>query len=125
MPAELLEQQENKFLSRREVTAKFTAIKGNLKRDDASNMVAQQLNVDKASVFPIKIKFDAGRDSAKGVFYVYSNAELAKKHLPRYLMIRSLPKEERKKVREEMKKPKQAAPAPAPASATAAPAEKK
>lgn len=125
MPAELLEQQENKFLSRREVTAKFTAIKGNLKRDDASNMVAQQLNVDKASVFPIKIKFDAGRDSAKGVFYVYNNAELAKKHLPRYLMIRSLPKEERKKVREEMKKPKQAAPASAPASATAAPAEKK
>jgi len=125
MPAELLQQQENKFLSRREVTAKFTDIKGNLKRDDAANIVAQQLNVNKANVFPIKIEFDAGRDSAKGVFYVYSNAELAKKHLPKYLMIRSLPKEERKKVREEMKKSKQAAPAPAPASAAAAPAEKK
>ena len=123
MPAELLEQQENKFLSRKEVTAKFTDIKGNLKRDDAANMVSQQLNVNKANVFPIKIRFDAGRDSAKGVFYVYSNAELAKKHLPRYLMVRSLPKEERKKVREEMKKSKQAGPAPAPA--TAAPAGKK
>lgn len=123
MPAELLEQQENKFLSRKEVTAKFTDIKGNLKRDDAANMVSQQLNVNKANVFPIKIRFDAGRDSAKGVFYVYSNAELAKKHLPRYLMVRSLPKEERKKVREEMKKSKQAGPAPAPAAA--APAGKK
>jgi ribosomal protein S24E len=117
MPAELLEQQENKFLSRREVTAKFIDIKGNLKRDDAANMIAQQLNVNKANVFPIKIKFDAGRDSAKGVFYIYNDAELAKKYLPKFLMIRSLPKDERKKAREEMQKAKQVAPA--------APAEKK
>ena len=117
MPAELLQQQENKFLSRREVTAKFTDIKGNLKRDTAANMIAQQLNVSNANVFPIKITFDAGKDSAKGIFYVYSDVELAKKQLPKFLRIRSLPKEERKKAREELKKPAQTMPA--------APAEKK
>jgi ribosomal protein S24E len=119
MPAELLQQQENKFLSRREVTARFTEIKGNLKRDDAASMIAQQLNVNKANVFPLKIEFEAGRDSAKGTFYIYSDVELAKKYLPKFLMIRSLSKEERKKVREEMRKTKQAA------TAAVATAEKK
>lgn len=101
MLTELLQEQENKFLGRREVSVKFKDIKGNLKRDDAANAVAQQLNVNKANVFPIRIDFEAGRDSATGIFYVYSDAELAKKHLPKFLMIRSLPKEERKKAREE------------------------
>jgi len=113
MSAELLQEQENKFLSRREVTARFTGIKGNLKRNEAANLIAQQLNIDKANVFPIKIEFEAGRDSVKGTFYVYSDIELANKHLPKFLMIRSLSKEERKKAREEMRKPKQAAPAAA------------
>jgi len=113
MPAELLQQQENKFLSRREVTAKFTDIKGNLKRDDAANIVAQQLNVSKANVYPIKIEFDTGKDSARGLFYVYSDVEVAKKQLPKFLMIRSLPKDQRKQARQDLKKPAQTTPAAA------------
>lgn len=113
MLSELLNEQENKFLSRREVSVKFKDIKGTLTRADAAATVAQRLNIDRAKVFPISIHFEAGVDSAEGLFYVYDNPELAKKHIPKYLMFRSLPKEERKKVIEESKKAKQATPAAA------------
>ncbi|MBI2125853.1 MAG: hypothetical protein HYU02_00840 [Thaumarchaeota archaeon] len=118
MLTELVQEQENKFLSRKEVTVSFKDIKGTLKRDDAANAVAQQLSVDKSKVFPIKINFQAGASSAKGVFYIYDNPELAKKYLPKHLMLRSLSKEERQKAVEAAKQSK-AAPVAAPPKAEA------
>ena len=121
MFTELVQEQHNKFLSRKEVTVRFKEIKGTLTRDDAANSVAQQLSVDKSKVFPIKINFQAGASSAKGVFYIYDNPELAKKYLPKHLMLRSLSKEERQKAKEADKQRKvaRAAPKAAPPKAEA------
>lgn len=124
MLTELVQEKENKFLSRKEVIVRFRDIKGTLKRDDATNAVAQQLSTDKSKVFPIKIDFQAGASSAKGVFYIYDNPELAKKYLPKYLMLRSLSKEERQKAIEAAKQPK-TAPAAATPKAEAPKEEKK
>jgi ribosomal protein S24E len=109
-----LEDKTNALLRRREVRCLFKGHAGKLTRNDAANLLSQQLKLDKKFVIPVTLKCETGRTDVKGTFYVYDDEGLAKKHLPKYVFLRLLSKDERKKVREaekaKAKKPEGAAP---------------
>jgi small subunit ribosomal protein S24e len=111
------EDRKNSLLSRREVKALFRGAAGKLKKTDAADQIASQLGVDKKKVIPINLVCETGMTDVHAVFYVYENEEAAKKQLPRYRMLRTMPKADRKKLLDEEKaarlKAKQAAAADA------------
>jgi len=97
-----LEDRRNSLLNRREVKALFRGAAGKLKRVEAAEKIAAQLNVDKKQVIPVNLTCETGMTDVHATFYVYDDEE-ATKQLPRFRLLRTLPKEERKKILEEEK----------------------
>lgn len=113
----MLEDRKNSLLGRREVKAMFRGAAGKLKKTEAAEQLAGQLGVDKKSVIPINLFCETGMTDIHATFYVYEGEEEAKKMLPRFRMLRTMPKADRKKLLDEEKaarlKAKQAAAADA------------
>ena len=74
-----------------------------MKRTEAVEKMASQLSVDKKQIIPINLICETGMTDVHALFYVYDDEKIAAKHLPRYRMLRTLPKEERKKILDEEK----------------------
>lgn len=112
-----LEDRKNSLLNRREVKALLKNACGKIKRSDASNVIAQTYNIDSKKIIPISLTCETGKTDVHATFYIYDNEEEAKKQLPRYRLLRTMPKEERKKILDDEKaaklKAKQAAAAEA------------
>jgi len=108
-----VEDRKNSLLNRREIKAIFRGAAGKVKRVEAIEKIAGQLNVDKKNVIPITLKCETGMTDVHATFYVYENVDDAKSQLPRYRLLRTLPQEERKKLLDDEKaaklKAKQAA----------------
>lgn len=98
-----LEDRKNSLLNRREIKALFKGAAGKLKKTEAAEKMAGQLNVDKKQVIPINLICHTGMTDVHAVFYVYDDEKEAAKQLPRYRLLRTLPKEERKKIIDEEK----------------------
>ena len=98
-----LEDRKNSLLNRREVKALFKGAAGKIKRTEAAEKMASQLNVDKKKVIPVNLICHTGMTDVHAVFYVYDDEKDAAKQLPRYRLLRTLPKEERKKILDEEK----------------------
>lgn len=98
-----LEDRKNSLLNRREVKALFRGAAGKIKRTEAVEKIASQLSVDKKHIIPINLFCETGMTDVHATFYVYDDDKDAAKHLPRYRMLRTLPKEERKKILDEEK----------------------
>ncbi|HEY7508054.1 MAG TPA: hypothetical protein VH677_02910 [Nitrososphaera sp.] len=113
----MIEDRKNSLLSRREVKALFKGAAGKLKKTEAAEQVASQLGVDKKNVIPVNLICETGMTDVHAIFYVYESEEVAKKQLPRFRMLRTMPKAERKKLLDDEKaerlKAKQAAAADA------------
>lgn len=113
----MLEDRKNSLLGRREVKAMFRGAAGKLKKTEAAEQLAGQLGVDKKSVIPINLFCETGMTDIHATFYVYESEEEAKKQLPRFRMLRTMPKADRKKLLDDEKaaklKAKQAAAADA------------
>ncbi len=120
-----LEDRTNVLLKRREVRCLFRGKAGKLTRNDAVNLLTQQLKLDKKFVIPVILKCETGKADVKGTFYVYDDEGLAKKHLPKYVFLRLLSKEERKKIVEAQKAAAKKPEAAAPKAKQAAPKEEK
>lgn len=97
-----LEDRRNSLLNRREVKALFRGAAGKLKRVEAAEKIAAQLNVDKKQVIPVNLICETGMTDVHALFYVYDDEE-ATKQLPRFRLLRTLPKEVRKKILDEEK----------------------
>lgn len=93
-----LNDRNNSLLSRREVSVVFSNAAGKIKRNEAAQMVANKNNVDPKTVIPISMNGEKGKTDLHGIFYIYSSLEQAKSLLPRYRILRTLPKDERKKI---------------------------
>lgn len=78
---ETVNDVNNSFLSRREITCTFAGIGGKLKKLDAVDMVKKQFKLDGKVVIPISMKNQTGRPSITGTFYVYDDENLAKRHI--------------------------------------------
>ena len=98
-----LEDRINSLLNRREVKALFRGVAGKIKRVEAAEKMASQLNIDKKLVIPVNLICETGMTDVHAKFYVYDNEKEAAMQLPRYRLLRTLPKEERKKILDDEK----------------------
>ena len=72
---------DNTFLSRREITCNFAGLAGKLKKMDAVDMITKEFKLDSKMVIPIRLKTHVGKPIVTGIFYVYDDETLAKKHV--------------------------------------------
>jgi small subunit ribosomal protein S24e len=99
----MVEDRKNSLLGRREVKALFRGAAGKLKKTEAAEQIASQLGADKKSVIPVNLICGTGMTDVHAIFYVYESEEAAKKQLPRYRLLRTMPKADRKKLLDEEK----------------------
>jgi small subunit ribosomal protein S24e len=109
----LLEDNNNVLLKRREIKSVIKNAVGSVKRQDAAELIANNLKLNKSNILPVTIKSEFGNPDILTLMYYYEDMAEAKKQIPRYLFLRSLSKDERKKIIDEEKairlKAKQAA----------------
>jgi len=99
----MLEDRRNSLLNRREVKVIYRGSAGKISRSEAAEKVANQLNVNKKQVVPINLRCQTGMTDVHGMLYVYDDENEAAKQLPRYRLLRTLSREERKKILDEEK----------------------
>jgi small subunit ribosomal protein S24e len=99
----LLEDKNNLLLKRREIKSLVKNALGSIKRQDLAELIANKLNLNKNNVLPVSIKSEFGNPDVLTLVYYYDRMDEAKKQIPRYLFLRSLSKEERKKIIDEEK----------------------
>ena len=75
---ETVNDVNNTFLSRREITCTFAGVGGKLKKLEAIEMITKKFNLSGKMVIPIKMKNHTGRAVITGTFYVYDDEKLAK-----------------------------------------------
>ena len=78
---ETVNDVENSFLSRREITCNFQGLGGKLKRKEAVEMVTKEFSLSNKTVIAINMKNQTGKPNITGMFYVYDSEELAKKQV--------------------------------------------
>jgi small subunit ribosomal protein S24e len=99
----ILEEHNNTLLDRREIKSVLKNCAGRVKRIDAVDMVAKELNINSNVIIPINMKCETGKSDIYATMYIYNNNEDAKKQLPRYRILRNMSKEDRKKLIDEEK----------------------
>jgi len=78
---ETLSDENNSFLSRREIICDFNRLGGKLKKLEAVEMITKELKLVGKIVIPIKLQKYTGQPKITGVFYVYDDEKLAKEHV--------------------------------------------
>ena len=81
MLVEKVSESDNRFLSRKEVVCGFAGLGGRLGRLEAAEMVSKELGFEGKTVIPVRLSTRVGMPHATGTFYVYEDAELAKRHV--------------------------------------------
>ncbi len=99
----MLEDRRNSLLNRREIKALFRGAAGKINRNEAAEKIANQLKVNKKQVVPINLRCQTGMTDVHGILYVYDDENEATRQLPRYRLLRTLSKEERKRILDEEK----------------------
>jgi len=94
----MLEDKKNSLLGRRELKVLFKGAAGIMKRTDAAEKVASELNIDKKNVIPINLRCETGMTDVHASFYVYEDEKEATRQLPRFRHLRNMPKADRKKI---------------------------
>ena len=124
---ETLSDENNSFLSRREITCDFKGLGGKLKKLEALEMVTKKFKLDGKIVIPIELKNHTGQPKITGIFYVYDDEKLARKHVNPIIFDRldkaKSPKEEKKDEKAADAEPAKADPEPAKADAEPAKAD--
>lgn len=83
---------------------------GTPSRVDLRKAIATKYNTKPDNVYILDIDTKTGTQSAVCVVEVYDDAQSARRTVPKYIQIRNLPPEERKKVKEEAAKKEEAKP---------------
>jgi ribosomal protein S24E len=78
---ETINDVNNTFLSRREITCNFKGVAGKLKKLDAADMISKQFKLDGKVIIPIFMKTHSGKPEVTGTFYVYDDEALARKQI--------------------------------------------
>ena len=85
---ETLSDENNSFLSRREITCDFKGLGGKLKKLEAIEMITKEFKLDGKIVIPIKLQNYTGQPKITGTFYVYDDEKLAKEHIASFVFDR-------------------------------------
>jgi len=86
---EMLSDENNSFLSRREIICDFNGLGGKLKKLEAIEMITKEFKLDGKIVIPIKLQNHTGQPKITGVFYVYDDEKLAKEQVNPIIFARS------------------------------------
>ncbi len=128
---ETLSDVNNTFLSRRELTCDFPGSSGKLKSMEAVDMITKEFKLDGKVVIPMRLKTHVGMSKVTGIFYVYDDEGLAKKHINPTIFSRldkakaKIAEAEKAAAEAEAPAEEAAAEAPAEEAAAEAPAEEK
>ena len=76
-----ISDENNSFLSRRELICDFKALGGKLKKLEAVEMITKKFKLDGKIVIPIKLQNHTGQPKITGTFYIYDDEKLAKEHV--------------------------------------------
>ena len=117
MTLEILRDEVQKLLRRRDVTCRFEKSNGFLTRQAAEKAVADALKVDAGKVYGIALKGGFGRMDLTGRFHIYEDDKEAARRVPKHIKMRRMPKEQRLKAKEAAQAAKTAAPVAKPAGA--------
>lgn len=98
-----LEDRKNSLLNRREVKVLFRGAAGKIKRTEAAEKIAGELGVNSKQVVPINLVCATGMADVHALFYVYDDEKEIAKQMPRFRILRTMPKAERKKIIDEEK----------------------
>ncbi len=101
-----MSERYNPLLKRLEVSYVFKNANGKISRNDAKELISKELNRPKDNIYVIKLEGEYGTNDLRGLFYIYDDPNLAARHLKKYLHLRALSKEERKKAYDERRKKK-------------------
>ena len=97
---EMLSDEKNSLLSRREITCDFKGLGGKLKKLEAVEMITKEFKLDGKIVIPMKLQNRTGQPKITGTFYVYDDEKLAREHVNPTIFARldkaKNPKEEEK-----------------------------
>jgi ribosomal protein S24E len=108
-----LSDRTNMLLNRREIMVLFKEQAGKLRRTDSSEIVAKKFGLNKNCIIPMNMKSERGKRDLVGTFLAFNSEEETKNQVPQYRLLRSMSKEERRKLIGEKKaaklKAKQAA----------------
>jgi len=78
---ETVSDENNSFLSRREIICDFKGLGGKLKKLEAVEMITKEFKLDGKIVIPMKLQNRTGQPKITGTFYVYDDEKLARKHV--------------------------------------------
>ncbi len=78
---ETVNDVNNTFLSRRELTCNFAGLAGKLKKLEAVDMITKEFKLDGKVVIPMRLQTHVGKPIVTGTFFVYEDEGLAKKHV--------------------------------------------
>jgi len=103
----------NPLLKRKEVSVEVDHDgQGTPSRLDVRKAVASKYNTKQENVYVVDIETKTGTQSAVCAIEVYDDAKVAQQTVPKYVQIRNLPPDERKKVMEQEVKKEEAKPKP-------------
>ena len=77
----MLSDENNSFLSRREIICDFNGLGGKLKKLEAIEMITKEFKLDGKVVIPIKLQNHTGQPRITGTFYVYDDEKLAREQV--------------------------------------------
>jgi small subunit ribosomal protein S24e len=101
----------NPLLKRKEVHVEVDHEgEGTPSRVDVRKAVASKFNTKPENVYVLDIETNTGTQSALCAIEVYDDPQSAQRTVPKYIQVRNLPPEERKRVREEQAKKEEAKP---------------
>ena len=101
----------NPLLKRKEVHVEVDHEgEGTPSRVDVRKAVASKFNTKPENVYVLDIETNTGTQSALCAVEVYDDPQSAQRTVPKYIQVRNLPLEERKRVREEQAKKEETKP---------------
>ena len=99
-----VQDRNNVLLNRRELKVIIKNTQGPLNKASAASLVAGYFHLNtQQQIIPILMKYETGRTDIHASFYVFPSLEDARQQLPRYMMLRNMSKEDRKKIIDEEK----------------------
>lgn len=102
MELKIKHEEYNALLKRKEVHAEVDHDgAGTPSRIDLRKAVASKYGAKPESVYIIDVQTNTGTQSAQCEVQVYDDPQMAQRTVPKYIQIRNLPPEERKRVREQ------------------------
>ena len=75
---ETVNDVNNSFLARREITCNFRGLAGKLKKSEAVDMITKEFKLSGKTVIAINLKNHTGRPNILGTFYIYDDEKTAK-----------------------------------------------